>query len=104
MSVDLPVDRLELDALREKVAIISDENKYLNDQNDALVETNGHLAIDNEDLKKKLSLAEERAERYFDFWRSAEEELTKQLELNEKLKQQLEAAKAGEPEAKESSN
>ncbi|KAF5620901.1 uncharacterized protein FTJAE_11526 [Fusarium tjaetaba] len=104
MSVDLPADRLELDALRDKVAIISDENKYLNEQNDNLIENNGHLAIDNDELKKKLALAEERAEKYFDFWRSAEEELTKQLELNEELKQQLEAAKAGEPEAKESSN
>lgn len=33
----------------------------------------------------------------FDFWRSAEEELAKQLELNEKLKMQLEAAKAKAP-------
>ncbi|KAF5714675.1 hypothetical protein FMUND_7244 [Fusarium mundagurra] len=32
------------------------------------------LSIDNEDLKKKLALAEERQQKYFDFWRSAEEE------------------------------
>ncbi|KAF5981421.1 hypothetical protein FCOIX_4241 [Fusarium coicis] len=101
MSVDLPADRLELDALREKVAVMSDENKYLNDQNDDLVESNGHLAIENEDTKKKLALAEERAQKYFDFWRSAEEELTRQLELNDELKQQLEAAKA---EASKASN
>ncbi|KAI1055486.1 hypothetical protein LB506_011504 [Fusarium annulatum] len=101
MSVDLPVDRLELDALREKIAIMSDENKYLNDQNDNLVENNGHLAIENEETKKKLALAEKRAQRYFDFWRSAEEELTRQLELNDELKQQLEAAKA---EAHKASN
>jgi regulator of replication initiation timing len=101
MSVDLPADRLELDALRDKVAVMSDENKYLNDQNDDLVESNGHLAIEIEDTKKKLALAEERAQKYFDFWRSAEEELTRQLELNDELKQQLEAVKA---EASKASN
>ncbi|KAF5699709.1 hypothetical protein FMUND_14670 [Fusarium mundagurra] len=94
MSMDLPVDRLELVALREKVAVMSEENKYINDQNDELVESNGHLAIYNEDLKKKLALAEERLQKYFDFWRSAEEELTRQMEVNDELKKELEAAKS----------
>ncbi|KAF5593122.1 hypothetical protein FPANT_5215 [Fusarium pseudoanthophilum] len=57
------------------------------------------LSIDTEDIKKKLALAEERAQRYFDFWRCAEDELTRQLELNDELKKQLEAAKTEEPEA-----
>ncbi|KAF4421777.1 hypothetical protein FACUT_10864 [Fusarium acutatum] len=94
MSVDLTVDRLEVVALREKVAVMAEENKFVNDQNDDLIERNGELAIENEDLKKKLALAEERQQKYFDFWRSAEEELTQQIELNDELKKQLEAAKA----------
>ncbi|KAF5564587.1 hypothetical protein FNAPI_2076 [Fusarium napiforme] len=40
-------------------------------------------------MKKKLALAEERAQKYFDFWRSTEEELTKQLELNDELEKEL---------------
>ncbi|KAF5556900.1 hypothetical protein FMEXI_953 [Fusarium mexicanum] len=94
MSSELPVDRLELVALREKVATISDENKFVNDLNDDLMWKNGELVIGNEDLKKSLALAEERQKRFFDYWRCAEEELTKQIELNKELKKQLEAEKA----------
>ncbi|KAF5694858.1 hypothetical protein FDENT_987 [Fusarium denticulatum] len=59
-----------------------------------LIENNGELALENDHLKKDLALSEERQKRYFDFWRSAEEELTRQLELNEKLKAELEAEKS----------
>ncbi|KAF5637343.1 uncharacterized protein FTJAE_5758 [Fusarium tjaetaba] len=71
--------------------------------NDELIKSNGHLAIDNEDLKKKLALAEERAQKYFDFWRSTEEELTKQLELNDELKKELKSAKVEAPKEQEGS-
>ncbi|KAF5971634.1 hypothetical protein FBULB1_9111 [Fusarium bulbicola] len=94
MSTEQPVDRLELVALREKVATISEENQFVNDQNDELMWKNGELGIENEDLKKSLALAEERQKRFFDYWRCAEEELTKQIELNKELKEQLEAEKA----------
>ncbi|PNP61151.1 hypothetical protein FNYG_14239 [Fusarium nygamai] len=59
---------------------IETKNKFVNDQNDELIESNGQLAIENEDLKKTLALAEE--------------ELTKQVEITNKLKKQLEAAKS----------
>ncbi|KAF5686384.1 hypothetical protein FCIRC_2940 [Fusarium circinatum] len=94
MSTEIPVDRLELVALREKVATLSEENAFVNDLNDDLTWKNGELGIENEDLKKSLALAEERQKRFFDYWRCAEEELTKQMELNKELKQQLEAEKA----------
>ncbi|KAF5687080.1 hypothetical protein FDENT_5553 [Fusarium denticulatum] len=51
------------------------------------------LSIDNGELKKKLALAEERLQKCFDFWRSAEDELTWQIELNDKLKKEFQAAK-----------
>ncbi|KAF5591843.1 hypothetical protein FPCIR_5910 [Fusarium pseudocircinatum] len=86
--------QLEIIALRERVAVLEGENKFVNDQNDALIENNGELGLQNDELKKDLALAEERQQRYFDFWRCAEEELTKQLELNEKLKAELEAEKS----------
>ncbi|KAF4436330.1 hypothetical protein FACUT_6494 [Fusarium acutatum] len=47
---------------------------YANDLIDHLQESNSELAIENEDLKKNLALAEERQEKYFDFWRCAEED------------------------------
>ncbi|SCV40080.1 uncharacterized protein FFB14_07385 [Fusarium fujikuroi] len=75
MSVELPIDQLEVSALREK-------------------EENGEMAIEIDELEKKLALAEKRLQKYFDFWRSAEEELTRQLEVTDDLKEQLEAAKA----------
>ncbi|KAF5564586.1 hypothetical protein FNAPI_2075 [Fusarium napiforme] len=37
---------LEIVALKEKIEAMAEENTYLNDQNDELVEKNGHLAID----------------------------------------------------------
>ncbi|KAF5982383.1 hypothetical protein FCOIX_3681 [Fusarium coicis] len=40
--------------------------KYVNDQNDELMESNGHLAIENEELKRKLALTEERQQKYFE--------------------------------------
>ncbi|KAF5533460.1 hypothetical protein FPHYL_13611 [Fusarium phyllophilum] len=94
---------LEIVALKEKIEVMAEENKFVNDQNDELIESNGHLAIENEELKKKLGLAEERVQRYFDFWRSAEEELTKQIELNDELKKELETAKAEATSAQEPS-
>ncbi|KAF4495463.1 hypothetical protein FAGAP_8396 [Fusarium agapanthi] len=98
---ELPADHLEVIALREKVALLEGENKFVNDQNDVLIENNGELALENEDLKKNLALAEERQKRYFDFWRCAEEELTKQLELNAELKTQFEAEKDKAPSAEQ---
>ncbi|PNP53571.1 hypothetical protein FNYG_15748 [Fusarium nygamai] len=94
---------LEIVALKEKTEVMAEENKFVNDQNDELIESNGHLAIENEDLKKKLALAEERAQKYFDFWRSAEEELTRQMEVNDELKKQVEGANAEATSAQEPS-
>ncbi|KAF5591537.1 uncharacterized protein FSUBG_10463 [Fusarium subglutinans] len=102
MSTEPPVDRLELVALREKVATISEENTFVNELNDDLTWKNGELGIENEDLKKSLALAEERQKRFFDYWRCAEEELTKQIELNKELMQQLEAEKAKTSSAEQS--
>ncbi|KAF5982384.1 hypothetical protein FCOIX_3682 [Fusarium coicis] len=61
-------------------------------------------SIDNDELKKKPALAEERLRKYFDFWRSAEEELTRQIELNDELKKELKVAKAEALREQEGSN
>ncbi|KAI1037606.1 hypothetical protein LB503_009440 [Fusarium chuoi] len=94
MSVELPADQLEVSALREKVQVIEDENRYANELIEHLQEENGEMAIEIDELKKQLALAEKRLQKYFDFWRSAEDELAKQLDVTDDLKEQLEAAKA----------
>ncbi|RKK06936.1 hypothetical protein BFJ66_g10705 [Fusarium oxysporum f. sp. cepae] len=94
MSIEPPPDHLEVLALRNRIQHVAEENKYVNDENDHLRETNGELALENDELKKGLALAEQRLERVTDFWRSAEEELTKQIAINEDLTKQLEAAKS----------
>ncbi|EXK43147.1 hypothetical protein FOXG_21920 [Fusarium oxysporum f. sp. lycopersici 4287] len=91
MSVNLPADHVEVAALRDRVKHISEENKFVNNENDYFQESNGGLAIENNKLKKTLALTEERLQRITDFWRSAEEELTKQIAINEDLTKQLEA-------------
>ncbi|KAF5648625.1 hypothetical protein F52700_941 [Fusarium sp. NRRL 52700] len=101
MSVQLPVTQQEVNRLRERVAKLEGENKFVNDLNDDLTEKHGQLALDHEDLKKKLELSEERQQRFFDFWRCAEEELTKQLELNAELKAELQAEKDKAPSAEQ---
>ncbi|CVL03917.1 hypothetical protein FPRO06_10985 [Fusarium proliferatum] len=94
MSVELPADQLEVSTLREKVQLIEAEDQYANDLIEHLQEENGEMAIEIDELKKQLVLAEERLQKYFDFWRSAEDELTHQLDVTDDLKEQLEAAKA----------
>ncbi|EWY83008.1 hypothetical protein FOYG_15084 [Fusarium oxysporum NRRL 32931] len=101
MSIELPPDHLEVVALRNRIQHVAEENKYVNDENDHLRETNGELALENDELKKGLALAEQRLERVTDFWRSAEEELTKQIAINEDLTKQLEAAKSELASAKQ---
>ncbi|RKK81938.1 hypothetical protein BFJ69_g3544 [Fusarium oxysporum] len=92
MSVNLPADHVEVAALRDRVKHISEEIKFVNNENDYLQESNSGLAIENNKLKKTLALTEERLQRITDFWRSAEEELTKQIAINEDLTKQLEAS------------
>ncbi|KAG7409826.1 hypothetical protein LZL87_012761 [Fusarium oxysporum] len=101
MSIELPPDHLDIVALRNRVEHIEAENQFVNEQNDHLRESNDELALENEELKKGLALAEQRLERVTDFWRSAEEELTKQIAINEDLTKQLEAAKSELASAKQ---
>ncbi|KAI1015457.1 hypothetical protein LB504_010927 [Fusarium proliferatum] len=103
MSVELPADQLEVSALREKVQVIEGENKYANDLIEHLQEENGEMAIEIDELKKKLALAEERLQKFFDFWRLAEEELTRQLDITDDLKKELQAAKVEAASAQEPS-
>ncbi|KAF5983006.1 hypothetical protein FBULB1_4021 [Fusarium bulbicola] len=51
----------EIQALRRQTQRLATlvKNKFVNDLNDELMWKNGELAIDNDDLKKKLALAEE---------------------------------------------
>jgi len=60
MSVNPPADHVEVAALRDRVKHISEENKFVNNENDYLQESNGGLAIENNKLKKTLALIEER--------------------------------------------
>ncbi|EXK35727.1 hypothetical protein FOXG_14745 [Fusarium oxysporum f. sp. lycopersici 4287] len=104
MSIELPPDHLEVVALRNRIQHIAEENKFVNDENDHLRETNGELALENDELKKGLALAEQRLERVTGFWRSAEEELTKQIAISEDLTKQLEAAKSELASTKQAPN
>ncbi|KAF5697192.1 hypothetical protein FGLOB1_12934 [Fusarium globosum] len=103
MSVELPADQLEVSALREKVQVIEGENKYANELMEHLQEENGVMAIEIDELKKKLALAEERLQKYFDFWRSAEDELARQLDITDDLKKELQAANIEATSAQEPS-
>ncbi|KAF4949953.1 hypothetical protein FGADI_8554 [Fusarium gaditjirri] len=94
MPVELPTDHLGVVALCNRVEMLEGENKYVNDENDALRESNGQLALENEELKKQIALAETRLEHITNFWRAAESELTSQIGVNESLNKQLEAAKS----------
>ncbi|KAH7209820.1 hypothetical protein DER44DRAFT_809475 [Fusarium oxysporum] len=69
MSVNLPADHVEVAALRDRVKHISEENKFVNNENDYLQESNGGLAIQNNKLKKTLALTEERLQRHHAAWR-----------------------------------
>ncbi|KLO78840.1 uncharacterized protein LW93_4161 [Fusarium fujikuroi] len=103
MSVELPADQLEVSALREKVQVIEGENKYANELIEHLQEENGEMAIEIDELKKKLALAEERLQKYFDFWRSVEDELARQLDITDDLKKELQAANIEAASAQEPS-
>ncbi|CVL06925.1 uncharacterized protein FMAN_12018 [Fusarium mangiferae] len=61
------------------------------------------MAIEIDELKKKLAVAEERLQKYFDFWRSAEDELTRQLDITDDLKKEFQAAKVEAANAQEPS-
>ncbi|EWG49901.1 hypothetical protein FVEG_09264 [Fusarium verticillioides 7600] len=50
--------------LEERIERIEIEIKFVNDPFDHLQENNGKLAIENEDIKKNLALAEERQKWY----------------------------------------